>query len=175
MLFIDIGGFKGEITRYALKEGYEVHVFEPNPNMKPYLRPLEKLAVVNYAAAWDKDGESDLHLMLNPEPGEDGVSLVGEKTNVSPDRLIKVPTINIGRYLNELDKDIDVLKINAEGAEYVIIQSILDQFDHTRIKKWLVEDHIDYMDSKEWSDLRARTLARAYSLKINLEPWINSF
>lgn len=172
---IDIGSMHGEEIRWGVQNGYEVHAFEPNPHLKDYLFfefADARNTFINYAAAWDEDGEVVLHLMFGEEPGEDGVSVIKEKSNVSESKLMVVPSVNTGLYLKKLDKDIDILKINAEGAEYIILQSILDNFDYKRIKHWLVEDHSSYFEQGEWHDMKAKTLARLYSLGIKLEDYI---
>ncbi len=165
---IDIGSMKGEEIAWGIEHGCEVHAFEPNIHMKEYLKQYEDKAVINYAAAWNKDGEATLFSMRNPEPGEDGVSLMSEKTNVGETGAV-VPTINIGRYLKELDKDIDILKINAEGAEYIILESILSQFDPGRIKNWCVEDHSQYIYN--WYDHRKKILEKLSNLGITVKNW----
>lgn len=167
MVYCDIGSMDGREIAWALERGYEVHAFEPNPNCKKYLEQYEDRAVINYAAAWNEDGVAPLYKMFNPEPGEDGVSLINEKQNVGND-YYEVPTINIGRYLKDLDKDIDVLKINAEGAEYVILESILNEFNYKRIKEWLVEDHANYITDTKWIEKKNEVLNRLNSLGINL-------
>ena len=169
-IIIDIGAFKGQVVKRYLDLGYEVHAFEPNPNMEQYLEIFEDEATINYTAAWNEDGKANLHLMANPEPGEDGVSLIKEKINVG-DRTIEVQTTNIGRYLRDLDEDIDILKINAEGAEYVIIESILKEFDPSRIKNWLVEDHQNYINSEKWTEHKNNILEKLSILGIEIKPW----
>lgn len=170
MLYIDIGSNRGEEIQRALEKGYEVHAFEPNPDMKEFLQYYEDVATINYAAAWDKDGEAVLYNNA-PEEANRGVgaSLIKEKCNVYEDDSPLVKTINIGRYLKDLDRDIDILKIDAEGAEYVILESIYQNFDTKRIKKILLEDHANYIISKEWELHKQRVL----DYKINIEPWIN--
>lgn len=170
-ILIDIGAMNGKEIIWALKEGYEVHAFEPNPNMKEKLKPYENIATINYAAAWNKDGTAPLYRMATSEPGEDGVSLIKEKTNVGKENFVEVPTINIGLYLKKLNKDIDILKINAEGAEYIIIESILEHFDYKRINRWLVEDHANYIKSEEWEKHKNKVLAHLSYLDIKLENW----
>lgn len=168
-VFIDIGAFKGEEVKWAVEHDYEVHAFEPNINMKKYLESYEDKATIHYAGAWNEDGTSNLHLMRNPEPGEDGLSLMKEKDNVSKVNYVEVPVINIGKYLKKLDKDIDIIKINAEGAEYVIIESILDHFPANRIREWWVEDHERYIYN--WYDHKKEVLKKLENNNIKINAW----
>ncbi len=169
--FIDIGSMNGEEIEWAINHEYEVHAFEPNPNCKKYLQQYEDKATINYVAAWNKDGIAKLYLMATLEPGEDGVSLVKEKTNVNKEKYIEVPTINIGRYLKELNKDITTLKINAEGAEYIILESILDNFNCKRIGIIFIEDHENYIKSDEWLKKKNEILERCEKLEIKIKDW----
>ncbi len=170
-ILIDIGSYQGQEIEWGLKHGYEVHAFEPNPRCRIYLEQYEDKAEINYAAAWNEDGVANLHLMFNPEPGEDGVSLIATKQNVSSDRLIQVPTINTGGYLAGLDKDIEILKINAEGSEYIILESILNDFDYKRIKHWLVEDHRNYIVDAGWTKKKVEVIKRLINLGIDLKHY----
>lgn len=168
-VFIDIGSYKGEELKLALELGYEVHCFEPNPAMKYFLSPYEGRAIINYAAAWHEDGIAKLYSMIKGDVSEMSLSLIHEKTNINKDSYIEVPTINIGRYLKELDKDIDLIKIDAEGAGYHIINSIIDQFDVTRIREWKVEDHSGLIYT--WKDHRDWVLEKVKTNGIILNPW----
>jgi len=168
---IDIGSYKGGEIKWGLENGYEVHAFEPNTNCKQYLEQYEDKAIVNYSAAWNEDGFAKLHLMFNPEPGEDGVSLIKEKQNVSQERVTEVPTINMGLYLQNLDKDIDILKINSEGSEYIILESIYKHFDMKRINKIFVEDHANYITSESWEEHKNMVLKMLSNDGIIIKPW----
>lgn len=172
-LLVDIGSFKGEEIKWGLEHGYEIHAFEPNPHMKPFLEIFEDQATINYAAAWNRNGSGNLFLMASPEPGEDGISMIEEKTNVGGEPVL-VPTVDIGRYLRVLDKDIDILKINAEGSEYVILESILDNFDLKRVRKLLVEDHEGYISSEKWTKHKELILKRINDLQIKVIPYVQS-
>ena len=171
MIFLDLGSTRGGEIRQALNAGFEVHAFEPNLNFKYALEAFEKTATINYAAAWDKDGTEKLWGMAAAWEDELGNSLIKEKQNVSKERFMEVPTINLGRYLKELDKDIDVMKINTEGAEYIILESILDNFDPKRIKRWFVEDHKNYIPDESWRAHKDKILERLKNENIILEDW----
>lgn len=170
-VFIDIGSHEGQELKQALAEGYEVHCFEPNVEMKKHLAPYESQATINYAAAWDQDGFAKLYMRSDMNDNGMSLSLINEKTNIDHDASMLVPTINIGLYLKRLDKDIDIIKIDAEGAEYHIIESILGIFGGSRIREWLVEDHSDRIYT--WKDHRDKILTKVAGAGITLKPWKN--
>jgi hypothetical protein len=78
--------------------------------------------------------------------------------------------IDIGDYVNNMDRDVDVLKMNVEGAEYVIIERLLDSGAYKRIGRWLVEDHERKMDA-EWTMKKKLVLDRCEELGVELEEW----
>lgn len=168
-IFIDIGSHKGEEINWALEHDYQVHAFEPNPRMKPYLQKYEPSIRMNYAAAWNADGKVRLYEKNMDWDNDQGLSVMEDKTNINKNDYIEVPSVNIGRYLEELDRDIDVLKIDAEGAEYVILESILARFDFKRIKKVFVEDHEGLIFN--WHDHKKRVLDKLKSKLVTLEEW----
>lgn len=175
-LFIDIGSHRGDEIAWALEKGYEVHAFEPNIKLRPRLLKFEGRAVINYAAAWDENGKARLYEKSESElPGinsEQGRTLIREKININKKVYDEVFTINIGRYLKDLDQDIDILKIDAEGAEYVILQSILSEgFELKRVRRILMEDHEGYIGDGKWLEDKARVLHTLRGMSINIEEW----
>lgn len=174
-VYIDIGSYDGAEIRLALDRGYEVHAFEPNPRMRPALAEFGNRAIINHAAAWQSDGTAVLHAMRSPEleTNEQGLSLIDEKTNIDREKGEEVPTINIGRYLRELDKDIDVIKVDAEGSEYVILESILSEFDPRRIGRWYVEDHSHYIDDPRWHAHKLSVQKLLKTAGVEIQAWAN--
>ena len=164
-VFVDIGAHRGQETGYALSRGYEVYAFEPNPDTAQHLLEYQDRAFISYAAAWNADGFAPLYMNLNP--AQLGSSLYPEKSNVYKKMFIYVQTINFGQFLQRLDRNIAVLKINAEGAEYKILRSVLEHFDVHRIGKVWVEDHSEQIQSEEW-DHERHTILKAFPGKIIL-------
>lgn len=169
--FIDIGSYKGEEIKWALENGYEVQAFEPNPEMRQYLQQYEDRATIRYVAAWNKDGKENLYLKNREWETDMGLSLIREKFNIDKDNSIEVQTVCIGCFLRGLGKDIEILKIDAEGAEYYIIESILEKFDPKRIKHWWIEDHSQWIESKAWQEQRIKVLEQLKLRDIIINEW----
>lgn len=172
-VYIDIGSQTGKEIGEMLDKGYEVHAFEPNPKHEPFLEQYMTRAKINLAAAWDMNGVIGFYTNQDsPERDVSSSAVVSNSNNrVGP---IRVWSIDIGGYLKNLDKDIDIIKIDAEGAEYRIIESILDRFDPKRIREWRVEDHDRYIDDsdEEWRKQKQRVLQRLQELGITLKEWL---
>lgn len=161
--------------QWAIKNGYEVHAFEPNPRMKERLEPYRDKATIHYAAAWNENGESPFYDHAEDEVVNDdidqGRTLIFEKKNIDHSKSDVVRTINIGEYLHNLNKDIDILKVDTEGADYYILESILDHFNPKRIKIWLMEDHSNHIEDVKWREHKAKVLKRLKDNSITILPW----
>lgn len=169
-VYIDIGSQTGKEIGEMLEKGYEVHAFEPNRKHEAHLAQYITQARVNFVAAWNK--YEIIPFFSNEDSPERDVSssVISTNTNNRTEPY-KVMAIDTGDYLKTLDKDIDIIKIDAEGAEYVIIESILDHFDPKRIKEWRVEDHSGYIADKKWHEHKQSVLKRISDLGITLKEW----
>lgn len=107
-------------------------------------------------------------LYSGADENQHGASLYAVKTTIRADLRIKVQTMNIGTFLLRLNRDIAVLKINAEGAEYEILESIGAHFGFLPIHNIWVEDHAEKIVSKVWHEQKERVLSR---LGDRIIPW----
>lgn len=164
---IDIGACQGRFIDIALRGGMTVHAFEPNPTLAKQLSEKYPNVIVNQAAAWDGDGTARLY--LHRAKNIDGSSLIAAKSNVGED-YIEVPTVTIGKYLQQFSH-VHVIKIDAEGAEYRIIESILNHYGHEKIDRWLVEDHERKIADKAWKDHKQEVLQQLKDRSLKLFNW----
>lgn len=143
---IDIGGHIGTFTLFIsskLKAG-RVITFEPVPkNFKMIKRNLSlnniNNVVVNQQAVGSKTGESILHL----DEENNGANSFYESDS---DKIIKVSTTTLEEIFNRFKlKEVKLLKIDAEGAEYDILLNCKDNLLR-KIKKIVIEYH-DYLNS----------------------------
>jgi len=172
-ILIDIGAYPGDVIEYCIEKEIEVHSFEPHPML--YFHTVgnhkNKLVTPIEAAGSNFDGMAKLYLKDRPARADVGSSLIVGKTNVSHDLFLDVKVIDIGKYLSKIDRDIQVLKIDAEGSEYDIVNSILDHFDYKRIKHWYIEDHGRKIQDSKWKISRVDTLQRVQEAGIELMSW----
>jgi FkbM family methyltransferase len=168
-VFIDIGAHFGLEIEWALNHGYEVYAFEPNPIMGQVLTKYQDRAFISYTAAWKEDGFMPLYDGVDAM--NEGASLYPEKTTTTRDSII-VQTTDIGRFLRNLDKDIAILKINAEGAEYDILDSIVEHSVIRRIQKIWVEDHEAKIPSVEWREHKQGILKWLRAMGITVIDWV---
>ena len=70
-----------------------------------------------------------------------GSSIVDTKRNISPGSFIEIEVINLIEFIQSLSRIVDLIKIDVEGAEIEILQSIIQKDAHTLFKTMFVETH----------------------------------
>jgi FkbM family methyltransferase len=141
-----------------------ITAFEPDPQFVPLLRRnLDRngagdVAVVA-AAAWTADGFAPWIM-----EGKDGSRLATATTATT----VQVPTVDLARYLSG---EIDLLKLDVEGAEFAIVPHLARHLD--RVKNILVECHLTGPASYEGlSRLLATLTGAGFTISLNsYGPW----
>lgn len=117
---LDVGGYLGTFTRYALYHGArQVIVFEPSPpNIECFKKTFEKelsdkRVVLIEAAAWDSQGELEFEILTDA-----AMAHVPNASLVKGVATIKVPAVTIDDIVARLGLDhVDFVKMDIEGAE----------------------------------------------------------
>ena len=177
---IDCGANLGAITFVLAAGGAEVHAFEPNPDafriLSAKVRHLPNVHL-HQKAVLDKPGILTLYLHMNygrnPERFSSGSSLIAEKRNVDDRSGIDVEVIDFPAFIKGLGRPIKLLKIDIEGAEYVLLNALIDADLIKRIEKVYVETHAHAIPSLKDADtalrLRLKTLGLEEKIDLN---WI---
>jgi len=177
---IDCGANHGLITRILGAGGAVVHAFEPNPDVFEYLvKNTSHLPGVRcyQKAVLDAPGKMTLHLHLNydrnPERFASASSLIADKYNVSESGGVEVEVIDLAAFIEALGRPVKVLKIDVEGAEYRVLNRLIDSGLIERIEHVFVETHARMIPSLRAADdaLRQRIADRGLGEKIHLS-WI---
>lgn len=140
---VDAGGYHGgwtEIIRDKFKPS--IHVLEPlnsyYSKIKERFKSDEKITVYNYGLS-SEEGEFLLNL------DNDSSSIYKPGSGVEP---VKMKTFEL--FLEESGIDqIDLMKINIEGAEYELLEDIIGKGLHKRIKNIQVQFHVFISDCNE--------------------------
>jgi len=124
-LVIDIGGYKGEYTeRVSKRFDCKVIIFEPDPELFSFL--LNKFQVfpkmeIHGIAVGKPEGWRDLYLSW----GRLGNSFYKEWAK--SDKSVKVPVVSLVNFMRDNKiKKADILKVNCEGAEYEIMDDLIE-------------------------------------------------
>lgn len=167
---IDLGANLGDTVSRLLTRAGHVHAFEPEPwtfsRLKSKFEGDPRVTLHN-AAAGAKDGAlrmmRDPAFRSDPDGASQGTSafrsLIWEKG--SPDAF-EAPVVDFCRFLRELDRPVDILKIDIEGGEVELLEALLDAPERKRVRYAFVETH-----EAQIPELRTRTeklRARARSM-----------
>lgn len=143
---LDIGSHIGLSIIY-FKDIYpeaEIIGFEPNPNIFPileeniYSNALQKVKLHNVALA-EKKSNRDLYIDTS---GEGAFSTSSFRKNAwNGKQNTRAITVKCEKLSSYITKEIDLLKIDAEGAETEIIRELYNSGKLSMIKNIIVEYH----------------------------------
>ena len=177
---IDCGANLGLITAIMAKGGAEVHAFEPNPDAFAVLtsRTASMPNVqCHQQAVLDHDDTMTLFLhvnyALNPERFSSRSSLIAEKRNVDDRAGVTVRVTDLVAFIEKLGRPVKLLKVDIEGAEYALLNGLIDRGVIDRIERVFVETHAHSIPSLQPVDkaLRQRIADLGLGGKIDLN-WI---
>jgi FkbM family methyltransferase len=150
MIVVDIGAHRGETSAAFAARGADVHAFEPNPDIFPLLvETARRYPRIHHhqAAVLDEDGEMRLYLhddyRDDPEKHSESSSLLSEKPNLSAEDYRTVRVRDVAGIVADIGQRIDIMKIDAEGAEYRILRRLITSGAIDRIGAVYVEPHAD--------------------------------
>jgi len=138
---IDIGGNLGLFSYYSLCKGAkQVYCFEPSPQSYNCINENFNFLnlIVEQSAVGAKDGEVTFN--INPESSINSSMFASDENS----QTITCKSINLNNYIknNNIEK-IDYLKIDCEGAEYEIIESLDEHYLTNNINKICLEYHLN--------------------------------
>lgn len=148
-LCVDLGANVGEITTRLAATGADVISFEPDPAAFDALtRATAGLDTVtlHQKAAGARADRLMLRRSANWSPDDPTrhtamSSLVRTDAKMDEDNGVMVEVIDLIAFLEALDRDIRILKMDIEGAEWEILQKLIDHPLLTRIDCIFVETH----------------------------------
>jgi|TARA_R110001583_G_scaffold15820_2_gene64773 FkbM family methyltransferase len=169
---IDLGTNLGDQMEDYVHLGAEVHSFEPHPMfanlIKKRFAKYQNLIFHNCAAGPLDNDEAYLYFRESSIDMNDGASMFHYKgctdKNIElrlshdPSVCHKTKTVDIAKYIFELDKDIDILKIDVEGYEYMLMWRLLQTDVISRIKHIFFADHRQDIFAPSWFAVAAKTI-----------------
>lgn len=159
---IDLGANLGVFTTRMAEVAQRVHAFEPDPWTAQELRK----AVAGYgnvevieAAAGTEPGRMPIYRSARFETdqhkGSLSSTLLADKSNVTATPVAEVEVMDFCAFLQGLDSDVALIKIDIEGAEVALLERLLDDPVAARIDHIFVETH----ETRVPRDLALRSLA----------------
>ena len=158
-VIIDGGGFNGEFTDEILKKNfYKIYIYEPDKNfynnlLKKY--KFEKKVEILNLALFNKEQTITLSENSNAssimESRKDGT---------------KVKAVDISKEFKKY-KNIDLLKLNIEGAEYNVISRLIETQEINKVKYLLVQFHKEHdVDGSKFEKINLEIL-KNYNIIFN--------
>ncbi len=176
--FIDCGAHCGESILTAKQRfGIDTHVvsFEPIPYLANQLIEIHKgndsIQIVN-ACVWIND---DIEKIYVSTEITDGSSLLLESklNNLNEKIYIEVPCVDLSSWiLNTFtENDYVILKLDIEGAEYEVLNKMINDGSIKLIKELWGEHHIDRMKDKRSHELYDIIQKYLKEHNIELKTW----
>ena len=149
MTCIDLGANVGKYTKKMASVAKRVIAFEPDPwacaELRANVADLDNVKIENAAAgACEKTVLLYRHARFDIDPAlySEASSVIAEKRNLTDEDAVEVRQIDFIRYIEGLDEEVGVLKIDIEGAEVDLLESMLDRPDVlARIDNIFAETH----------------------------------
>lgn len=174
-LWIDVGAHSGQNTFHVARDNPKVMVYAFEPDWRLASKLMGRLAnfvVIPFAVSEtnglaefsinDADGTSSL-LPFNPAALQsDWRSIAGLKTA----RSVTVPTIRLDTFMESMDlPQIDYLKIDTQGADFMVVKSLGDRIRDVR--KIMLE--VDVMQTRLYQGSSGKDEIVCYMLAHGLE------
>jgi FkbM family methyltransferase len=167
-IVFDLGGYHGEWSnKIYQKYNCFIHIFEPIPqlyeNICNKFKGNEKIKVYNF-------GMSDIDKSLNITLSNDGSSFYIDGSN-----QVECKVKSITEFIKENDfQKIDLIKINIEGDEFPVMNSLLDNNMITKFNDIQVQFHDFYPNSVELRKEIHNKISKTHELTYNYEfVWEN--
>ena len=173
-IFIDLGANLGQELDVIAPMGVVVHSFEPHSELFKIIQKNHghrDNVTLHNAAAWIYDGHVAFFFKKSKQDVNGGASLIEQKSNINKSSKETVPSINIARYIKELNKPIKVLKIDIEGAEYYLLEKLIEEKALDNIDFIYCEDHNRKCGSPAWHIKKREVLNQLRDRGIQLRDW----
>lgn len=139
-IWIEVGGYKAKFLKTLPENVRKIFVFEPNPKFKNNMLALQdRYDFIYYPhAAWTYDGEIEFTIGKGDMQG----SSIYNKKHATGDK-IKVQCVDFSRWIldNFTIDDYIILNMDCEGAEYEILNKMIQDETINFIKELTVEFH----------------------------------
>jgi FkbM family methyltransferase len=154
-IYIDAGARIGESIDILLEkrkelEGCEVHLFECNPNHFETLHTISNENkkynfFVHEMAVWVEECEKKFYFSMD-KWGDLGCTLLPEKNEIlDKENPILVKCVDISSFINNLGSEFYlILKLDVEGAEYEILNHLINTGMINKVKELYVEFHDNF-------------------------------
>jgi FkbM family methyltransferase len=152
----DLGGYEGQWTSDIFSKYLcDIHIFEP---YFPYYDSIKSRFELNHHIKVYSFGLANEAKEIQIYVDDDRTSLV-KKTGINS--IIQLRSFV--EFINETGIDtIDLIKINIEGAEYELIEGIIDNGIQLKIKNLQIQFHDFFPDAKERVEILRKKISQTH-------------
>lgn len=175
-IFLDVGFYRGMTLRRYIDQGivdksWKIYAFEPNPdlNTKQHIAdffgdvPIKLIE----SAVWTEDGATTFHIS-----GRDDAAGIAYLTGHTAPKEVRVPTVDFSEFVKKLPEDSYVIcSFDAEGAEYEVLEKMIEDDTINRINELDIEFHHRLMSletAEDSQDLIDEILSRGIKLRLKV-------
>lgn len=144
-LFVDIGANVGIYSKALSKNFRKVYAFEPNPSHG--LDDLPRNVTVFRCALGNEDAERDFYIFKGDGSADTLLRVFDYKpasaTGTSPQTFVGKRSfpVKVSKYDSEIKERADLVKIDVEGAEFLVLEGMEDSLRKGLIQNLMVELH----------------------------------
>ena len=174
--FIDCGAHCGESILSAKQRfGINTNVisFEPIPGLAKQLQEIHQdnpTVQIQNSAVWVSDELKTFHLS---EEYTDGSSLLDSLNNLRKEHSINIPCFDLSSWLAESfdEDDYIILKLDIEGAEYEVLNKMIDDGTINLINEFWGEWHDMKISDPETLKTSKKVYKYLKDNNINFQEW----
>lgn len=157
---LEIGSRDGndaqKLMEYFNLNSEDVWVVEPNPNQIEIIKTLHPNFNLVPKAIFSEETEHDFYQVVNGNPDDVGTSSLINRTDnwyKSKTKIIKVKTITGDQLLNEINKEIDICKIDVEGLTLEVLKSFHKNLNKIKSFHLECEHRVVWENQKLYDDV----------------------
>jgi FkbM family methyltransferase len=173
---IDGGANVGNVTAAFVRRGMEVHAFEPDPLARAvFTRRFRGNAAVHLypAALGAQSGRTTLYrsqaFASRPIKSTVASSLIRHGEH-SEDNSVTVEVIDLIAFIRQINRKVDILKLDVEGSEVEILERLFDEDLDRNIGAIFVETHERFSEElARRTEVLQRRVAAEGKTNVNLD------
>lgn len=175
LIFIDGGAHKGVFSDVVLELGGICYAFEPNIYLSTFLKEQyknnENFILLDKAIS----NQNGIATFYNPENNfiSQGASLISRK--MKEENAYKVGMIDFCEFLIKLIAKygkIALIKLDIEGAEFDVLESLIEQKLYEKVEYIMVETHERFFENPKEKIEKLRNQISRHNIKNIFLDWI---
>ena len=169
--FLEIGSRDGHHAEYIRKElgidKTKTYIVEPNPLQYPKISKLYPDFKLFTSAISDTEGELPFYQIDTGHDDFDGISGLLDRPDLYKHHntnIIKVPVIKGDTLIKKIGENIDICKIDVEGATYNVLNGLGKDLNNIKVLQIETEDVEIWKDQKTTSDISDFLINKGFTL-----------